>query len=201
MRKNLFLIFGIAAIFISLAGLLLLFFNVIKAEFNYQSKKFNSFNKTKEKQISLSVKPVDNNFSVIIPKLDINAKVLPNIDPFNSEVYLTALSKGVAHAKGTSYPDKKGNIFIFAHSTTTNIIDVNRYNAIFYLLGKLSKEDVIYLVYKGKNYQYKVYGKEIVNPDRVGFLAKKENKQTLTLMTCWPPGTTLKRLLVFAEKE
>ncbi|QQG44475.1 MAG: sortase [Candidatus Roizmanbacteria bacterium] len=200
-KTNLFLIFGVIAIVISLSGLLLLFSNIIKAELKYQFKKINLSNKSKEKQVLLPVKPVDNNFSVIIPKIDINAKVIPNIDPFNSKEYLDALSKGVAHAKGTSYPTEAGNTFIFAHSTTASIINVNRYNAIFFLLDKIEKEDMIYVVYKGKSYQYKVYNKVIVDPNRVDFLTQKSKRQTLTLMTCWPFGTTLKRLLVFAEKN
>jgi len=45
-----------------------------------------------------------------------------------------------------------------------------------------------------------VIGKEIVDPTRVEFLTRKSNREFLTLQTCWPPGTTLKRLLVFAVR-
>lgn len=199
-RGKAYLIFGLTTITVSLTGLLLLFSNVIMIELTYQLKKKNISKNEEKSQVALPVVPVDSNFSVIIPKIDVNAKVISNIDPFSREEYLEALSKGVAHAKGTSFPDQKGNTFIFAHSTTDNILDVNRYNAIFYLLGKLERGSLIYLVYKGKNYQYKVSQIKIINVDRVEFIDGNSDDETLTLMTCWPPGTTLKRLLIIAAK-
>ena len=39
----------------------------------------------------------------------------------------------------------------------------------------------------------------VVDPDQVQFLRPEASFAKLTLQTCWPPGTTLKRLLVFAK--
>lgn len=199
MRLNSFVLFGLTAILVSITGLILLFSNVLLVELNYQLKKKDYIKPKNENKIVLPAIPVNKNFSIIIPKININSKVLTNVNPAVKKEYLEALSKGVAHAKGTALPNEKGNTFIFAHSTTANIIDVNRYNAIFYLLGKLEKDDLIYVVYKGKNYQYKVSEIKIVDVNRVEFL-NKNNDDILTLMTCWPPGTTLKRLLLIARK-
>lgn len=154
--------------------------------------------KPSQSQPSLSFAPIDSQFSVIVPKVEINAKVIPNIDPFNDEEYKAALAQGVAHAKNTSYPDGKGNVFIFAHSTRFTT-DVQKYNAIFYLLDKLETEDSIYLVYKEKLYHYKVKDKKIIDPSEIEFLQDESEEKTLTLMTCWPAGTTLKRLLVISQ--
>jgi len=143
--------------------------------------------------------PVDPDFSIVIPKIAANAKVLANVDPTDEKKYLKALQKGVAHAEGTVFPGEGGHIFLFAHSTDY-FWNVGVYNAVFYLLGKLEKGDEINLFYKGQRYVYKVIGKEIVDPKQVAYLTRKSNKEFLTLQTCWPPGTTFKRLLVFATR-
>lgn len=46
---------------------------------------------------------------------------------------------------------------------------------------------------------YVVREKNIVKPGHVSSLGETPNKKQLTLMTCWPLGTTLNRLLVITE--
>jgi LPXTG-site transpeptidase (sortase) family protein len=105
----------------------------------------------------------------------------------------------VAHAKGTGLPGEGKNIFIFAHSTA-DFFEANRYNAVFYLLSKMENGDEIYLFYKNQKYRYKVSDKKTVKADEAKYLDKDAGDQ-LTLMTCWPPGTTMKRLIVIASPE
>ena len=143
--------------------------------------------------------PIDPNFSIVIPKIAANAKILSNIDPTDETMYLEALQKGVAHAQGTAFPGEGGHIFLFAHSTDY-FWNVGIYNAVFYLLGKLEKGDEVNIFYKGQRYVYKVVDKKIIDPNQVEYLTRKSNKEFLTLQTCWPPGTTLKRLLVFVTR-
>src|SRR3989344_544439 len=143
--------------------------------------------------------PKDPEFSVVIPKIGANAKILANVDAADEKVYLDALNKGVAHAVGTKFPGESGHIFLFAHSTDY-FWNVGTYNAIFYLLNKLTKGDEVDLFYQGQRYVYKVVDSVIADPAQVQYLTRKSNKEFLTLQTCWPPGTTLKRLLVFATR-
>lgn len=143
--------------------------------------------------------PEDPNFSVVIPKIGANARILPNIDVSNEKTYLSALQKGVAHAMGTAFPGEGGHIFLFAHSTDY-FWNVGTYNAVFFLLHKLEKGDEIDLFFKGQRYKYQVIDTAIVDPSQVEYLTRKTNLEFLTLQTCWPPGTTLKRLLVFAVR-
>jgi sortase A len=144
--------------------------------------------------------PVDANFGIVIPKIRANAKVIPNVDPYNSSIYQVALTKGVAHAKGTFFPGEGKNIFLFSHSSA-NFYDALRYNSIFYLLSKLEKNDSVYLFYKNKKYTYSVISKKLVDPTDTSYLTQQTNTEILTLMTCWPPGTSFKRLLVFAHLQ
>lgn len=144
--------------------------------------------------------PEDPNFDIIIPKFGANSRVIPNVDASNENEYLAALKTGVAHTLGTSFPGENGHIFLFAHSTDY-FWNVGTYNAVFYLLYKLERGDEIDLFYKGQRYVYTVIGKQIVDPSQVEFLTRKSNMEFLTLQTCWPPGTTLQRLLVFATRK
>ncbi|MFH1827318.1 MAG: sortase [bacterium] len=143
--------------------------------------------------------PEDPAFSVVIPKIGANAKVIQNVDASNKNEYLDVLKKGVAHTQGTAFPGEKAHIFLFAHSTDY-FWNLGNYNAVFYLLYKLERGDEINLVYKGNRYLYKVIGTQVVDPSQVEYIRRKSNKEFLTLQTCWPPGTTLKRLMVYATR-
>ncbi|MFZ6034586.1 MAG: sortase [Patescibacteria group bacterium] len=144
--------------------------------------------------------PQDPNFSIVIPKIGANSKVIGNVDVTNEKEYLDVLQKGVAHAAGTAFPGEGGHVFLFAHSTDY-FWNVGTYNAIFYLLYKLEKNDEVDVFYKGQRHVYKVIGTEVVDPSQVQYLTRKTNREFLTLQTCWPLGTTLRRLLVFAVRQ
>lgn len=172
-------------------GFLILFriiFPLTKSEFIYQTNK---------KNLSQEISPINTEFSLIIPKIGINSPVVKNIDPNNPPQYQLALTHGVAHAQGSALPGFPGNVFIFAHSAT-DWYQANQYNAIFYLINKLEKNDQIILYYQGSKYVYKVIDKKIVEASDIKYLTDTTDKYSLTLMTCWPPGTSLKRLVIQA---
>lgn len=148
------------------------------------------------KQIEI-LKPTDPEFSIVIPKVGANVKVIANVNPADQKAYSEALKYGVAHASNTKLPGEGGHVFLFAHSTDY-WWNVGTYNAVFYLLYKLEKGDEVDIFYKRHRFTYRVIGTEIVKPSQVEYLTRKSNKEFLTLQTCWPPGTTLERLMVFA---
>ena len=138
-------------------------------------------------------------FSIIIPKIGAAAKIIPNVDSTNQREYITYLQQGVAHAKGSVFPGLIGTTYLFAHSTD-NFWNVGRYNAVFYLLKDLAIHDDIYLFFQDHRYNYKVDRIEIIDPDEVSLLTQaQESGEQLVLQTCWPPGTTWKRLIVIAK--
>jgi LPXTG-site transpeptidase (sortase) family protein len=144
----------------------------------------------------------DPDFSIVIPKIGAAAKVFANVDPSNEEEYQKVLLEGVAHAKGTVFPGLRGNTYLFAHSTDS-FWDVGRYNAVFYLLKDLSVGDEVTIFYQGIRHDYVITESKIVGPNDVSPIvdAQKEGDETLILQTCWPPGTTFQRLLVFARPK
>lgn len=139
----------------------------------------------------------DTSYSVYIPFLKAKSEVFPDIDPFNENEYSEALSKGVAQAKGTANPGEGLRIFLFAHSTNS-ILNIQRYNAIFYDLGSVPTGEVVELYYHGKIYQYRVVEQKIVSATDVSWVAPHDGEE-LILQTCYPPGTSWKRLLVVAQ--
>jgi sortase A len=176
-------------------GILFLIFTfgpAAREEVSYQTKKV--FNVQKE------LEPLNKDFSVVIPKIGATAPVFKNIDPFNKDAYLPVLYKGIAHAKGTSFPGEGGNTYLFAHSTDA-FYNVGRYNAVFYLLGKLEQGDEVDVYYKDEKYVYEVTDKKVVDPSAIEYLGKGGDGEILTLQTCYPPGTTLDRLVVIARKK
>ena len=125
--------------------------------------------------------------------------LVANVDWKDAAVYQRALTQGVAHATGTAYPGQMGNIFVFAHSGI-DFYEAVRYNAVFYLLNKLEPGDEITLIYQQRKFLYRVTEQKTVAPEAIGYLMGDPAKETLTLMTCWPAGTTLRRLVVVAER-
>jgi LPXTG-site transpeptidase (sortase) family protein len=168
---------------------------------NYKlDKKTGTYINILDKSTIQIIRPVDPQYSIVIPKINANAKVIPNVDTSDRVEYLNALQKGVAHAEGTANPGEGGHMFYFAHSTD-NFWNVTLYNAVFYLLYKLERGDEVDIYYKGVRYKYIVTGYTIVNPNEVKYLTKKTRSDYVTLQTCWPLGTTWKRYLVFAKPK
>jgi LPXTG-site transpeptidase (sortase) family protein len=141
---------------------------------------------------------VSSYFSVVIPKINASSNVIANVDVSKKQEYLEALQKGVAHAKGTSFPGQNGSIFLFSHSTDSPL-NFARYNAIFYLLKELEKGDKIIIFFADKKYEYEVEDKFMAQPADTSWLTSGESEEKLILMTCDPPGTTWRRLLISAK--
>lgn len=165
---------------------------IIKNEIEYDIRKFSSAPQAE-------IVPVDRDFGIVIPKINANSKIIKNVDPFNSVEYQLALTKGVAQAKGSSLPGETGNIFLFSHSSS-DILHAQLYNSIFYLLIKLEKEDMIEIYFNQLKYVFRVTEKKVVASNDLSELHAASKDETLTLMTCWPPGTSLKRLIIKAKR-
>jgi LPXTG-site transpeptidase (sortase) family protein len=142
--------------------------------------------------------PVDTDFGLVIPKININSKIASNIDITKNFEITKALKKGVAHASGSALPGQGETIYLFAHSAFFDL-DILKMNAVFYQIKDLEINDEIDVYYKGKLYVYKVYGQRVVKPNEVASIADRNFGEQLVLQTCWPIGSTKERLLVFAK--
>lgn len=198
---------GIFLICVAVLLLLWSFYPVLYQEIRYQFSPKNNNSPVISKEEAgkdaqppkNALEPADENFGIVIPKILANAKVIADVNSQNSAEYQRALIKGVAHAKGTAKPGELGNVFIFSHSGL-DFYEANRYNAVFYLINKLEKGDDIYVFYNKNKVVYRVTDKKIVAEDQIQYMEGDPQKKTLTLMTCWPAGTTFKRLIVVANQ-
>jgi len=146
-----------------------------------------------------TLKVPNKDFSIAIPKIAAAAPIIANVDPQNKYEYLRALKQGVAQAKGTAVPGETGNVYLFAHSEDT-FYNVNTYNAPFFLLGKLTRGDEIYVFYKDRKFKYVVDQVKVVSPEEVNYLTVNPDRNTLTLQTDYPPGMTFARRIVIADE-
>jgi len=189
---------GVVILFASLTILSLVYIPLIRTELGYYffrpDTKVEVFGKTSTHKPNV-IYAKDDNFGIVVPKIGANSRIVPQVDPYNANIYQVALTKGVAQALGSPAPGHPGNIFLFAHSSE-NFYEALQYNSVFYLLNKLEKGDKVYIFYLKKKFVYVITDKQIVEAANVAYLSKKTPDQTLTLMTCWPAGTNYKRLLV-----
>lgn len=135
-------------------------------------------------------------FYITIPQLKIKDAVVetesPSLNPDES----------LGHYPGTALPGENGNAFIYGHSVLPWFFNSNNYKTIFSTLGKLEPGDEFFITYNNREYTYVVESTKELAPEDVNPLAeikpKYLNESTVVLMTCSPPGTKLKRLLVNA---
>lgn len=153
-------------------------------------------------QVDLDVMPYENR--IIIPKLGKNIPLVDvehqnNFDFDHMEnIFMQELEKGVIRYPGTALPGENGNAFIFGHSSNYPWVK-GAYNEVFALLDNLENGDQIIVYYNQKKYTYVINTKKIVRPTDVKAISHDDTKKELSLMTCWPVGTTLKRMIVSAE--
>lgn len=156
-------------------------------------------------KVDFDVTPYENR--IIIPKIGkniplVDVNISSDVDFDHMEnIFMQELENGVVRYPGTAMPWEDGNAFIFGHSSNYPWIKGN-YNEIFALLDKLDPGDEIIVYYQQKKYVYKVTEKKVVRPGDVKALSERDpHKKELSLMTCWPVGTTYNRLLVFTELQ
>ena len=196
-------VFTTLLIFISVIIYVSVFSPVIEVKIRYLSdqigsikygiggESYNTFQKT--------LTPVNTDFSITIPKIAATSPVIDEVDPNDPIKYLPALKRGVAHVLGSANPGDNGNVYLFAHSVDA-FYNVPKYNAVFFLLGKLSTGDDIYIYYKNRRFKYEVDSVKIVGPNEIDYLSGSLDAKTLTIQTGSPVGTVNKRLIVTANE-
>lgn len=187
------------------------YYPVFYQEAKYYIRNYNEINNPKNTEIKIlpstaiptifygdqTIEPVSGEFSLVIPKLEINSVVFKNVSANNDYEYLPVLQKGLAQAKEAFLPGE-GLVFIFGHSTDA-FYNIPKYNAQFFLLHQMVQDDDVFLIYENKALKYKVRNTKVVYPNQVNAYLNTLKGNELVLQTCYPPGTLFKRLLVVAE--
>lgn len=139
----------------------------------------------------------DPNFSITIPSLGINSRVIANVDYAKTKEYNSALKKGVAHARGSVFPGMPGTTYLFGHSSVMPGEDPSA--AIFANLDQINVGAEIEVVFEGVRHNYMVIDKKIISMTDTSYYTKPTERELLVLQTCWPPGTSLKQQIILAE--
>jgi LPXTG-site transpeptidase (sortase) family protein len=112
------------------------------------------------------------------------------------------LRKGVVHFPGTALPGDIGTSYISGHSSNYSFVKSD-YNYVFAKLDQLKElssfKITVYLKSgKTATLHYVVQKSKIFKPDdQEQFINTAES--VVALSTCWPPGTTADRLVVFGK--
>ena len=132
---------------------------------------------------------------IVIPKINVTAPVI--LEPSMAEKNIQqSLQNGVVHYSGTALPGEKGNVAIVGHSSN-DWWEPGSYKFVFALLEKMTPGDKIQVNYSSRKYVYQITEKKVVEPTDLSVLAPTTDP-TLTLITCTPPGTSWKRLIIRA---
>ncbi len=99
---------------------------------------------------------------------------------------------------GTAIPGEDGTAVIFGHSTIPSWFNPKNYKTIFAKLHTIKVGDEIDAAVSGTIYKYKIFSIVITSPEDTGILSQNYDNSYITLVTCTPPGTIWKRLIVRA---
>lgn len=140
----------------------------------------------------VSSKPIEEiSYQFSIPRLGIN-----NATVVTSH---SDLKKSLIHYPGTALPGNLGNSVIFGHSVLPQFFSPTNYLSIFSTLHTLEIGDEIEINHDNVYYRYQIADMYEVTPDNLAPLAQTFDRHYLTVITCTPPGTYLRRLVIRAE--
>ena len=132
-------------------------------------------------------------YALNIQKLGIKEAVVSTID--------TNLSAHLVNYGGTAIPPQKGTAVVFGHSTLPQWFNPKDYKTIFATLHELRVGDEIQVEVSKLIFIYKIYNISVVDASDISMFEQRFDDSYLTLVTCTPPGTTWKRLLIKARLD
>jgi LPXTG-site transpeptidase (sortase) family protein len=136
--------------------------------------------------------------TLVIPKIEIEAPVIPAREATNASV-LAALEEGVGLYPESRRPGEDGRAVILGHSSRASWYRGD-YAYVFSLLPRLEEGDEFFITGGGKKYVYRVFSTKILTKDETNrLLAGPANGSEVALITCYPIGSASKRNLVQAQ--
>lgn len=145
----------------------------------------------------VAVETVPPNPVISIPKINVSAPIIYG-SPSDELSIQRSLQNGVVHYAGTPVPGKPGNSVIVGHSSN-DPWEPGHYKFVFVLLDKLVIGDTFSINHESKRYVYEVTEVKVVAPTDLSVL-QQTTQPTLTLITCTPPGTSWRRLIIHAKQ-
>ncbi|OGZ77110.1 MAG: hypothetical protein A2280_01125 [Candidatus Staskawiczbacteria bacterium RIFOXYA12_FULL_37_10] len=135
-----------------------------------------------------------------IPKLGISVPIIFS-QSSDTKIIMQDLDGGVVFYPGSVYPGQIGQMVILGHSAPEGWPKI-KHDWVFSDLGDLNHGDEVLISLNNKQYTYAVKQKTIIaRGENVSSGAANSNSNTLSLISCWPPGKDYQRIVVRAELE
>lgn len=93
-------------------------------------------------------------------------------------------------------PTDKGTSVIFGHSTLPQWFNPKDYTTIFARLHQMKNGDEVVIRVNEQDFIYKVFSISIVDAEDPSIFSQAFDNSYITIITCTPPGTTWKRLVI-----
>ena len=105
--------------------------------------------------------------------------------------YWNNVNRNIEILSESDMPDvDKGNVILASHSGNSSI-------SYFRKLNKLQNDDIVSIVYNGKEYKYKMVNSYEIEKNGYAHIVRNAEKNTLTLITC--KHNTDKQIVVICE--
>lgn len=137
--------------------------------------------------------PKVSSYLISIEKLHIQNAVVSTVD--------YDLMRHLVNYGGTAIPPDDGNAIIFGHSTLPQLFNTQDYKTIFADAYQLEVGDNIIARVMGVTYIYKIDNITVVDPSDTSIFTQSYDTSYVTLVTCTPPGTVWKRLIIRAKLQ
>lgn len=132
-----------------------------------------------------------------IPKINLSVPII-----FATSTEKTAIMKdldnGVVYYPGSVYPGQIGESIILGHSAPPGWPTV-KHDWVFTNIEKLAVGDQILIDINNRQYTYVVKKTTIIKRGAEVPVDQVANNNTLTLISCWPPGKDYQRIAVQAD--
>lgn len=103
------------------------------------------------------------------------------------------------HYPGTSLPGLAGNVVVFGHSSLPILYTPKNPYTVFNPLTRVKIGDEIIANFSGVDFFYRVSQIRQVKPEVTDYLTQRFDSHQLTLVTCVPLGTYLRRLIITSD--
>ena len=126
---------------------------------------------------------------------------IPILKIYGADVLIggTNLKKSIIQYPQSALPGQVGNVVIFGHSVLPQFFNPKSYFTIFSTLFKLKQGDEIYIDFDNIKYKYLVEEMFETTPSDLSVLEQRFDGRHLTIVTCSPPGTYIRRLVIKAR--
>lgn len=135
---------------------------------------------------------------IFIPAIGVRVPLVEPVSDSQNVIEATLNSGAVIYPNTTDF-GQYGNSVILGHSFNFPWLG-NEYTQIFSHLDKLKEGDLIRIVSDGEIFKYVVTGSQTLSVKEANRLvAESTGTNTLHLLSCWPVGSSLYRIVVSAE--